>query len=65
MRKAQKVFFLSNVYRETVLNNYVPEKYRNEIYEKTVVIPNGIDDFWFENQPEDTIKNLKKKISLD
>ena len=61
LRKAKKVFFLSNVYRETVLNNYVPEKYRNEIYEKTVVIPNGIDDFWLENQPEDTIKKYEKK----
>lgn len=61
MRKAQKVFFLSNAYRKTVLNRFVPEKYRDEIFEKTVIIPNGIDDFWFKNQPKDIIKEFEKK----
>ena len=37
----------------------VPEKYRNEIYEKTDVIPNGIDDYWFENHKESQILSLE------
>lgn len=64
MRKAKKIFFLSDVYRETVLNNYVPEKYRNEILQKTVVIPNGIDDFWFANEPENELKVVDKNASV-
>lgn len=42
MRRAEKVVFLSPAYRETVLGKWVPETYRREILEKSVVIPNGI-----------------------
>lgn len=47
MRKAQKIFFLSEAYRKKVFEKYVPQKYRDELFEKTMVVPNGIDDFWF------------------
>lgn len=47
MRKARKIFFLSEAYRKQVFEKYVPEKYREELLAKTIVLPNGIDDFWF------------------
>ena len=47
MRKAQKIFFLSEAYRKQVFEKYVPEKYHDELFAKTIVAPNGIDDFWF------------------
>ena len=56
MRDARAVFFLSESYRKDVFEKYVPAKYREEILKKTHIIPNGIDDFWFENAPE--IKNV-------
>lgn len=50
LRRASAVFFLSPVYRDKVINDYVPQKYQNEILEKSYIIPNGIDDFWHMNK---------------
>ena len=52
MRRAKVVFFLSEAYREQVFDKYVPKKYREELMEKTYIVPNGIDEFWFENIPQ-------------
>ena len=50
LRDAAKVVFLSDPYRRRVLDTYVPERYRGEIKAKSVVIPNGIDDFWLSHR---------------
>lgn len=52
MLDAKAVFFLSEAYRKQVFEKYVPKKYHAKIQRKTYIIPNGIDDFWFENTPE-------------
>ena len=64
MLDAQAVFFLSESYRNQVFKKYIPEKYQEAIQKKTHIIPNGIDDFWFENQPEsdNSIGNTVKLI---
>lgn len=49
LRNAAKVVFLSPVYRERLINKYVPEIDRKGIYQSSVVIPNGIDEFWHDN----------------
>lgn len=49
MRDAKAVFFLSEAYRDQVLDKYVPRKYRKELMDKIKIIPNGIDDYWLEN----------------
>ncbi len=49
MRGASRVVFLSETYRDIILNEYVDERYRRELREKSIVIPNGIDRFWLEN----------------
>lgn len=46
---AKAIFFQSNSYRDIVINHYVPQKHRDEIFKKSYIIPNGIDDFWHEN----------------
>lgn len=46
---ANQVVFLSESYKNEVLEKYVPNSKKAEINEKISVIPNGIDDFWFEN----------------
>lgn len=50
MEGASAVFFLSSAYRDFVVSQYVPQGKREAILAKTFLIPNGIDDFWFENQ---------------
>lgn len=51
LRKARAVVFLSSASRDKVLGEYVPQKYREEILAKCVVIPNGIDDAWLDGSP--------------
>lgn len=50
LRKAEKVIFLSPAYKRTVLETYVPDDFRNEIEKKSIVIPNGISDFFLDNR---------------
>lgn len=47
--EANKVIFLSESYRDNVIEKYVPNSLKEEIYGKVSIIPNGIDDFWFKN----------------
>lgn len=62
MLDAKGVFFLSEAYQKQVFEKYIPHKYHEIIQRKTYIIPNGIDDFWFnnilkeENKLDDTIK---------
>lgn len=46
---AKRIFFLSGTYRDTVYHKYIPHTMINALEEKTVIIPNGIDDFWIKN----------------
>ena len=62
--KADKVFFLSESYKKTVFDKYLSKKNREIVSKKVEVIPNGIDDFWFENFNGDKNKNRDKEINL-
>ncbi len=46
LENASNVIYISEPYRNLVLNKYV-KKSKN--FEKTVVIPNGVDQFWIDN----------------
>lgn len=64
MADASAVFFLSDAYRKQVFEKYLPQEYRETIQEKIHIIPNGIDEFWFENTPESEKIIDKKSIKL-
>ncbi len=49
LKNASAVFFLSDAYRKLVMEKYLPANLRDSIFNKSYIIPNGIDDFWFEN----------------
>lgn len=63
MEEAENVFFLSPAYKQKVITKYVPKRLREVIEKKSVVIPNGIDDMWFDNQPdcksEENVETIK------
>lgn len=61
LQNASAVFFLSPVYRDLVLNKYVPISYRNEIRKKSYLIPNGIDDYWHKNRGNHKNVDANKK----
>lgn len=48
LSQAKKVIVLSPAYVDQVLK-YVPEKDRETIRRKILVIPNGVNDFWFQH----------------
>ncbi len=64
LRNAQKIIFLSTTYREKLLKNYVPKRFKDEVLCKSEVIPNGIDPFWLAhvNTPKKLLDSKKLKI---
>ena len=62
MKNASAIFFLSPAYRQQVFDKYVLSDERKTLLEKTYIIPNGIDDFWFKNKATvDLNSNSEKK----
>ena len=56
---AKAIIFLSEVYKITTINKlFKKEEDRKTILEKSYVLPNGINDFWIENQ-----NNIKKNLN--
>ena len=56
---SEKIIFISEVYKNHCIDKYIPSKYKDIIESKSVVIPNGLNEFWFENK-----KLPKKKIYI-
>ena len=50
LKHAAAIFFLSEAYKEKLFSQYIPADKQEGILQKSYVIPNGIDDFWFHNQ---------------
>lgn len=52
LKEAEKVVFLSSEYRDQLFEKYVPYKYREKFLEKSVIIPNGINEIFHNNKYE-------------
>lgn len=51
LEHASKVIFLSESNRQELLNGYIHDAtLKSNIMNKSIILPNGIDDFWFENE---------------
>lgn len=58
IQKADAVFFLSEQYLNQVFEKYIPADEHDSILAKASIVPNGIDNFWFDNYPsEERIMN--------
>lgn len=64
MLNAEKIVFISPAYRDYVIKQYVHEKYKSIISEKSIVIPNGIDAFWLNNKFVRNIGSERKKLTI-
>ena len=64
LANAKAVFFMSETYKNHVLNNYVPAALQGVLEAKAYVIPNGIDDFWHENLEAKERKNCNDPVKL-
>lgn len=54
LQQASKIIFLSDAYNKQLLDTYIPKALREEISNKSLVIPNGIDAFWLNNKWKQT-----------
>lgn len=69
IKNAKAVFFLSEAYRDAVVDKYIPEKNRESILCKSYIIPNGIDDYWLDNKYynrniDQTIERIREKKEI-
>lgn len=58
LKNAKRIIFISNAYKNKILK-YVPDEYEQEIIDKSIVLPNGIDNYFLDNISEP--KRLKTK----
>ena len=65
MKGASAIFFLSDAYRKEVFEKYISFRDAQELSKKVRIIPNGIDDFWLQNTPQEMeARILGNKIRL-
>lgn len=63
MNEAERVVFLSRAYRDLTINKYVAEQDKESIRKKSLVLPNGIDDYYLENIKTE-VGDIQEKIKL-
>lgn len=49
LQNADRIIFISPSARRHLMERYVPKRLRDNIWNKSEVVPNGIDDFWLKN----------------
>ena len=49
LKEADQIIFLSKSYEKQVIDKYVPKILKETIQSKVSIVPNGIDNFWFDN----------------
>ncbi|PIB23018.1 hypothetical protein BFP75_10980 [Maribacter sp. 4G9] len=63
LEDAEQIIFISPNYRDKFLT-MLSESFIARIKNKIKIVPNGIDDFWLNNQKKPTAKSLEKKVHL-
>ncbi len=64
LKGASKIIFISPSYRDQLVDRYVPASLRDNILEKAITMPNGVDDFWLRNRQERAAWQEGKTINL-
>lgn len=65
LKNAERVIIIADAMKRELFNKYIPEHMKEEIEKKTVIIPNGIHEFWRENlcaEPKKAPRDKKLKI---
>jgi L-malate glycosyltransferase len=61
---AERIVFLSSAYQDRLLRDYVPRQLWEGILEKSVILPNGVADFWLENRWKRAPRGEKEVLEL-
>lgn len=49
MKNAERIIFISTSCRDQLFKHVIYRRYKDLLWEKTCVIPNGVDEIWIEN----------------
>ncbi|SFC11244.1 Glycosyltransferase involved in cell wall bisynthesis [Alkalibacterium subtropicum] len=63
LKDASRIVFLSEANKQTLLSEYIKND-RTALQKKSKVIPNGIDDFWFEHEYRPKEMRSDKSVDL-
>ena len=61
---SSNIIFASQSYLDTLLNKYIPRRYRNAIKEKATVIPYGIEDVFYKSSGKTKKEIDKSHVSI-
>ncbi|MEI4768790.1 glycosyltransferase family 4 protein [Psychrobacillus sp. FJAT-51614] len=64
LKEADCIIFLSDSYKQYVVDKYIPQKDKENILQKAKIIPNGIDQFWFDNLGKPKILSSQKSLNI-
>lgn len=64
LQEADKIIFLSKAYYDQMIEKYIPKDFENQFRAKSVVIPNGIDNFWLDNKYYKKTEPKNQRINL-
>lgn len=64
LNEAEKIIFISKSYREQVISKYVPKVLQESFLSKSLVIPNGINQFYLSNKFNREKSSFKEKLKI-
>ncbi len=64
LKEAKQVIFLSELYKDQVIEKYVPENLRDIIEKKVSIIPNGLEPYFLNNKNSKKILKTKEEIKI-
>jgi len=64
VKDAAGIQFLSIPYRDQFISKYVYKNYKNEVLEKSIVVTNGVEDFWLANEFKAKVLSNDLKFNL-
>ena len=64
LSNAEKIIFVTPSYRDVVGNKYVYASMKESFEDKCIILPNGLDTFWFSNEPSNLQKQRSESIKL-
>ena len=64
LKNAEKIIFISKTYQKKLFDKYIPKKYVEELSKKSVVINNGMNEFWLKNRYINVSKRNKNIMKL-
>lgn len=61
---AEKIIFISPKYRDYLVSNLNDKRIKDGVIRKSVVLPNGVDDFWIKNKQKYSISKNEDIVKI-